>query len=85
MDSRTTSKVIKIKQQKERRDKENITQERQDKSQDSEEIWEIPNDYSIHNSEQFTSDYGSTYNFQTIEEVQQLISPTNQQSDNKKK
>jgi len=75
--------MIKIKKQKNKRDKEIIQQESQDKSQESEEIWEIPSDYSSHNSEQFTSDYGSTYKVQTIEEIQQLISPTKQQSENK--
>ena len=85
MEPRTTSKIIKIRKKKKKRNEENITQERQDKSHETEDKWEIPSDHSSHNSEQFTSDYGSTYEFQTIEEIQQHISPTKQQAENKKK
>ena len=67
---------MKIRKTKKKRNKENITPKRQDKSQETDDIWEIPSDYSSHNSEQFTSHYGSTYNYQTIEEKQKQLSPT---------
>jgi len=67
---------MKIRKTKKKRNKENITPKRQGKSQETDDIWEIPSDYSSHNSEQFTSDYGSTYNYQTIEEKQKQLSPT---------
>jgi len=76
---------MKIRKTKKKRNKENITPKRQDKSQETDDIWEIPSDYSSHNSEQFTSDYGSTYNYQTIEEKQEQLSPTKKQFKNEEK
>jgi len=61
-----------------KKNKKKITQECQDKSQES-DIWEIPSDYSSHNSEQFTSDYGSTSKYITIQEEQEQSSPTKEE------
>jgi len=56
-----------------KKNKKKITQECQDKDLESEDIWEIPSDYSSHNSEQFTSDYGSTSKDIHIQEKQELF------------
>jgi len=45
----------------------------QDKNPKSEDIWEVPSDYTSHNSEQFTSDCGSTLKFTAPEEEEQLL------------
>jgi len=76
---------MKIRKTKKKRNKENITPKRQDKSQETDDVWEIPSGYSSHNSEQFTSDYGSTCKYQTIEEKQEQLSPTKKQFKNEEK
>ena len=45
---------------------------------------EIPNNYFSHNSEQFTSDYGSTSKYTTIEEEQRLQAKEEKQLTTKK-
>jgi len=58
-----------------KKNKKKTSQESQDKDVESEDIWEVPSDYSSHNSEQFTSDYGSTSNYIEIQERQDLLLP----------
>ena len=76
MDSKKISNVIKRRKTKKKRNKKNITSRCQDKSQETDDVWEIPSDYSSHNSEQITSDYGSTCKYLTKEEKQEQLSLT---------
>ena len=76
MDSKKISNVIKRRKTEKKRNKKNITSRCQDKSQETDDVWEIPSDYSSHNSEQITSDYGSTCKYLTKEEKQEQLSLT---------
>jgi len=72
MDSRNNYNKDKRRKTKKKRHKRTSI-DLQDKSQESEDICEIPSNYSSHNSEQFTSDYGSTSKYITTDKEEQRL------------